>query len=198
MNEFSNEEEVLKEIKNILKNYYLQYSKKAILAYEQTEGKLSDKAVHEIRDALDHIAIAVSDRRTSEQIGKDLNAAREHFRRLAIDPIEYLAEERFGEIVKLRNRGLWWWKFLLITPPLDIDKKINKISDLIVIGRENKGVDIEKSFDNMWKAYDLTRNLNIKMQPAELRSRLFALGLGLLCALLGVLIRTTVAWLLKI
>ena len=189
------EDETLNEIKDILRDYYLQYSKKAILAYEQAEGKLSDKAVHEIRDALDHIAIAVSKDRPLKQIKRDLNAAREHFRRVAVDPLEYLAEERFRRIVKIRNRGLWWWKFLLISPlpSDDIDRQINKISELIVIGRENKGVDIEKSFNSMWQAYTLAKELDIKMKPAELKSRIFALG----CVFLGVLLKIIVSWFLK-
>lgn len=191
MKESIREEDVLKDIKNILKDYYIKYSKRAIVAYEQAEGRLSDRAIHEIRDALDHIAIAVSDKRSPEKISMDLNAAKEHFRRVAIDPLEYLAEERFSKIVKLRQKGLWWWKFFLITPPQpeDIDHKINKINDLIATGRENKGVDIEKSFNTMWEAYNLARDLNIKMKPAELKSRMFALG----CVFLGVLLKTIVA-----
>jgi len=191
------EDEVLKEIKTILKDYYLQYSKKTILVYEQVEGKLSRKAVHELRDALDHIAIAISDGRKQDQIIRDLNAAREHFRRVAIDPLEYLAEEKFRKIVRLRKYGLWWWRLFLINPPSDIDKEIRKIVDFLVIGRENKGVDIEKSFNNMWDAYDLARDLLDKIKPIELRSRIFALVCVLLGVLLSVSFRTLVAYFFK-
>lgn len=195
----TNENKVYEEIGKILKENYLPYAKVSIIKYEQEEGKLSDRAVYELRDAFDHLAIATSAGRTPEEIQADFNAAKEHIRRISVEPLEYLAEERLKRICKIRKYGIWWWRLLLIkvTPELDLDKNINKIIELLAAGRINKGVNLEKSFENMMEAFILSKAILDKIRPAELGSRIFAiilLFLGFVLSRIG----SIVSWIIDL
>ena len=154
-------------------------------------GEKSKRSIYELRDALDHIALALEPDINYEDARKFLNAAEEHLRRAAVEPAEWLALEELQKLLKTRRKGFWWWRLFFLKPPnsKEFDKKIFQGQDLVVEGRKFKAISLKESYDNFKKAFHVFSDLSIDIQPAELRSRLFAVVLAVLIFALGIIVQ---------
>lgn len=172
----------------IFSEEYIAYTKEAILWLEVHTGEKSKRSIYELKDALDHLAVALEPDVPDETADKYLNAASEHLRRAAVEPAEWLALEELQKLLKIRRKGFWWWRIFLLKPPTskEFDKRISEGQDLIAKGRHFKALSLEKSYNNLKTAYITFRKLSNEMQPAELYSRIFALLLALVFFVLGV------------
>lgn len=167
---------VINSIVKILTEQYMPYVKEAILWLETYSGERSKRSVYELRDALDHIAIAVQSGISEEKALKNLDAAEEHFRRAVVEPAEWIALEELRRLLKIKFRGFWWWRLFFLHPPdsEDFNNKIYEAQELISKGRYFKGISVKDSYDNFKNAYLLLHRLLDKVKPAELNSRIFA------------------------
>lgn len=167
---------VINRIITLLTEQYVPYVKEAVLWLEVYTGEKSKRAVYELRDALDHIAIAVQSGVSEEKAIQSLNAAEEHFRRAVVEPAEWMTLEELRKLLKIRNRGFWWWKFFFLRPPdsKEFNEKIYRAQELIAQGRFYKGISLKDSYENFKKAYLLLHQLLDESKPAELHSRIFA------------------------
>lgn len=181
---------IVNRLLKLLREQYLPYVKDAILWLEVHTGEKSKRAVHELRDALDHIAIAVQPDIKEEEALKCLDAVEEHFRRAAVEPAEWVALEQLRKLLKIKQSGFWWWKFFLLKPPdsKEFNDKIHKGQELIAQGRHFKGISLAESYKNFKEAYIIFRQLLDEVQPAELDSRIFAVALFTIGLIAGGLI----------
>lgn len=173
----------------ILQEQYIVYVKKAILWLEVETGEKSKRSIYELKDALDHIAIAVHPDTTEDHATMHLNAVEEHFRRAAVEPAEWLALNELNRLLKIKNRGFWWWKFLLLKAPEpdEFDKTILAGQELVTKGREYKAISLQESFKHLKEGCLVFRKLRIELQPSELRSRVFAILLAIIFFVLGII-----------
>jgi len=173
-------------IVQILRKQYIPYVKKAIQELEVLTGKRSKRAIYELRDALDHIAIAVQQSTTEEKAIKSLNAVEEHLRRATVEPAEFVALEKLKKLLQIKDRGFWWWKLFFLKAPdtKEFDTEIFKGQQFLSEGRYYKAISVKDSYLNLQKAYRVFQELLNKIQPAELNSRIFALVSGLVIAVL--------------
>jgi hypothetical protein len=178
---------IIDSIVKILTEQYMPYVKEAILWLEVYSGERSKRSVYELRDALDHIAIAVQSGISEEKALKSLNAAEEHFRRAVVEPAEWIALEELRKLLKIKFKGFWWWRLFLLKPPNseEFNKKIYEAQELISQGRYYKGISLKDSYDSFKKAYILLHKLLDEVKPAELNSRIFACVLVVIGAILG-------------
>ncbi|MFH1191793.1 MAG: hypothetical protein V1670_06335 [Candidatus Omnitrophota bacterium] len=178
---------IINRVTALFTEQYVPYVKEAVLWLEVYSGEKSKRAVYELRDALDHIAIAVQSGISEEKAIKSLDAAEEHFRRAVVEPAEWIALEELRRLLKIKNKGFWWWKFFLLRAPdsKEFNEKIYKAQEFITQGRHYKGVSIKDSYDNFKKAYILLHELLDEVKPAELNSRIFAFILLLVGAILS-------------
>lgn len=181
---------VIERLITILREQYIPYVKDAILWLEVHTGEKSKRAVYELRDALDHIAIAVQEDISEDDAVRSLNAVEEHFRRAAVEPAEWIALEELRKLLRIKQRGFWWWRlFLLKTPNLkDFDEKIFEGQEFVAQGRHFKGISLADAYKNFKEAYLVFHRLLDKVQPAELYSRIFAAILAVLFFALGLFI----------
>ncbi len=163
-------------IVKILTEQYMPYAKEAILWLEVYSGERSKRSIYELRDAFDHIAIAVQSGISEEKALKNLNAAEEHLRRGVVEPAEWIALEELRKLLKIKFKGFWWWKLFFLKPPNseEFNKKIYEAQELISRGRYYKGISLKNSYDNFKKAYILLHEMLDAAKPAELNSRIFA------------------------
>jgi hypothetical protein len=166
------------------------YVKNALLWLESYTGKKSNRSIHELRNALDHMAIAVQNETSEEDAIKGLNAVEEHFRRAAIEPIEWIALEELQRLLKIKEKGFWWWRFLFLKAPntIEFNNKIHEGLTYIEKGRHSKAISIKESYENFEKSYNIFHQLLNEVEPAELHSRLFSIYLSLIMLFLGGLI----------
>jgi hypothetical protein len=178
---------IIDNIVKILTEQYMPYAKEAILWLETYSGERSKRCVYELRDTLDHIAIAVQSGISEEKALKNLNAAEEHLRRAVVEPAEWIALEELRRLLKIKFRGFWWWKLFFLKPPnsIEFNKKIYEAQELISQGRYYKGISLKDSYENFKKAYIMLHRLLDEAKPAELDSRIFACALVFLGAILG-------------
>ena len=181
---------IINRLLKLLREQYLPYVKDAILWLEVHTGEKSKRAVHELRDALDHIAIAVQPDIKEEEALKCLDAVEEHFRRAAVEPAEWVALEQLRKLLKIKRSGFWWWKFFLLKPPdsKTFNDKIYKGQELIAQGRHFKGISVAEAYKNFKEAYIVFRQLLDEVRPAELDSRIFAVVLVVIGLILGAII----------
>jgi len=167
--------DITNRIIKILTEQYFPYVKEAVLWLEVYSGEKSKRAVYELRDALDHIAISVQSGISEEKAIKSLDAAEEHFRRAVVEPAEWIALEELRRLLKIKTKGFWWWKLFLLRAPdsKQFNDKIYKAQELIAQGRQYKGISLKDSYDNFKKAYLLLHQLLDDVRPAELNSRIF-------------------------
>ncbi|MDP2922734.1 MAG: hypothetical protein Q8O30_03310 [Candidatus Omnitrophota bacterium] len=178
---------IVTRVLKILREQYIPYVKEAIIWLEVYSRERSQRAIYELKDALDHIAIASQSTTSPEEALKSLNAVEEHFRRAAVEPIEWIALEELMKLLKIKQRGLWWWKLFLLKPldSKEFDEKIFKGQALIVKGRHFKGISIANAYDSFKEAYTIFHELLKEIRPAELNGRIFAIVFGLACLILG-------------
>lgn len=181
--------EVINRTLQILTEQYVAYVKGAIIWLEVYTREKSKRSIYELRDALDHIALALEPDINDEDAHKFLNAAEEHLRRAAVEPAEWLALEELQKLLKIRVKGFWWWQLLFLKPPnsKEFDEKIFQGKDLIVEGRKFKSISLKESYDNFKKAFHVFSDLSSDIQPAELYSRLFAVMLAVLILAVGII-----------
>jgi len=186
----SEDPKIIKRIVELLNEQYLPYVKKAVLQLEVYSGEKSKRAVHELRDALDHIAIAVHKDTTEFLALKSLNAVEEHFRRAAVEPIEWIALREIERLLKVKRKGFWWWRLLFVKPPdsKEFNERILRGQELIAQGRYYKGISLKDSYENLQKAYLIFHELLSTIRPEELMSRYFDLILALAMLVLGLIL----------
>lgn len=186
---------IIDRLLTLLREQYLPYVKDAILWLEVHTGERSKRAVHELRDALDHIAIAVQTDIKEEEALKSLDAVEEHFRRAAVEPAEWVALEQLRKLLKIKQNGFWWWKLFFLKPPdsKDFNDKIYKGQEFIAQGRHFKGISLSESYKNFKEGYIVFRKLLDEVQPAELNSRIFAVVLVAIGLIAGGLITWVVS-----
>ncbi|MCK4793745.1 MAG: hypothetical protein KAV87_59000 [Desulfobacteraceae bacterium] len=167
---------VIQHILKLFREQYIPHVKEAILWLEVFSGERSKRSVYELKDALDHIAIALHPDTTEEKAEKSLNAVEEHFRRAAVEPAEWIALEELQKLLKIKKRGFWWWRLFFLKPPdsKEFDKKVFEGQEFVIKGREFKAISLAKSYGNFKKAYVTFRGLLRDIQPTELYSRIFA------------------------
>lgn len=172
------------------------YVKEAIIWLTAYSRERSKRAVHELKDALDHIAISVQDDISEEDALMGLHAAKEHFRRAAVEPTEWIALEELQRLLIIKEKGFWWWKFLLLKAPdsREFNNRIKEGIEYIIKGRHFKGISVQESFENLKQGYEIFHQLLEEVEPGELRSRVFSLRLSLVMALLGVSLGAVVSW----
>lgn len=171
----------------LLTAQYIPYVKEAIVWLETYTGEKSKRSIHELRNALDHIAVALHGDTNTENAIKSLDAAEEHFRRAAVEPVEWIALEEVRHLLKIRANGFWWWK-LLFLKPIDTDEFNNRIYEgmkFMERGRNYKGISLKDSYENLKEAYGVFHRLLDEIRPAELRSRIFAVVLALISLFIG-------------
>ena len=179
-------QDTINKVVAIIKEDY-PYVKNSIIELEVYTGELSKRSVYELKDALDHLFLVVSDETSEEDALKSIDAIQEHLRRAAVEPIECIAEQEKIKLLKMQKRGFWWWKLFFLKSPTteEFVKDIYKGNDYLIEGRKNKGISIKDSVENMKAAYKTFNTLRQKLQPAELNSRIFYVLLGLLFFVLG-------------
>lgn len=196
----SRSSEVISRTLQILSEQYITYVKEAIIWLEVYTKEKSKRSIYELRDALDHIALALEPDVDDEQAHKYLNAAEEHLRRAAVEPAEWLALEELEKLIKIRERGFWWWWLLFLKPPKskEFDKLLFQGKDFAVEGRKFKAISIGDSYSNFRKAYCIFNNLLNSIRPAELYSRLFAITLSTTFFILGIIATIVIKILFKL
>jgi hypothetical protein len=174
----------------ILNEQYVAYVKEAILWLEVYTKEKSKRSIYELRDVLDHMALALEPDIDDEQAHKFLNAAEEHLRRAAVEPAEWIALEELQKLIKIRGRGFWWWRFLFLKPPnsKEFDEVLFQGKALVVEGRKFKAISIGKSYDSFKEAYRIFSNLLNGIRPAELYSRFFVLTVATTFFILGMIV----------
>lgn len=178
---------IVNKLLELLTTQYIPYVKDAILWLETYSGEKSKRSIYELRNALDHIGIALQKDTTEENAIKSLNAVEEHFRRAAVEPIEWIALEEMRYLLKIQKRGFWWWRLLLLKPidTKEFNEEIYKGMECMQKGRHYKGVSLKDSYENLKEAYNVFHSLLDKVKPAELRSRIFAVGLTFISLFIG-------------
>jgi hypothetical protein len=163
-------------IVKILREQYIPYVKEAVQELEVLTKKRSKRAIYELRDALDHIAIAVQEDTPNEVALKSIDAVEEHLRRATIEPAEFLTLAKLDQLLHIKQRGFWWWKLFGVKPPdtKEFDEKILKGQKLLSKGRYYKGISLKNSYTNLKEAFEIFRKLLNEIQPAELRSKICA------------------------
>jgi hypothetical protein len=182
--------EVINRTLQIFSEQYVDYVKEAIIWLEVYTGEKSKRSIYELRDALDHIALALEPSIDDEQANTFLNAAEEHLRRAAVEPAEWLALEELKKLLKIRGKGFWWWRLLFLKPPnsKEFDEKIFQGKELIVEGRKYKAISLSKSYNSFKKAFNIFGGLLRDIQPVELYGRLFAVALAIVIFILGTIV----------
>lgn len=94
------------------------YARQAVIALEVHTRKQSKKAVYSIKDGFDHIHLALLPDISDDDADKHFSAAEDHFRRAAIEPVEYIAEEKLFGLLRLLNLRSSWTGRILAFPPI--------------------------------------------------------------------------------
>lgn len=192
--------QTVNKVVELLTTQYIPYVKEAIVWLETYTGERSKRSVHELRNALDHMAVALNEDTDTEDATKSLCAVEEHFRRAAVEPVEWIALEELQRLLKIRRKGLWWWK-LLFLKPVDTDEFNHKIYEgmqFIETGRKYKGVSLKESYGNLKRGYETFHKLLDEIRPAELRSRLFSVAWAFAFTVIGFLLNLLWSWLRSI
>jgi len=182
--------QTVNKVVELLTSQYIPYVKEAIVWLETYTGERSKRSIHELRNALDHMAVALNEDTDAEGATKSLCAVEEHFRRAAVEPVEWIALEELQHLIKIRSKGVWWWKFLFLKP-IDTDQFNSKIYEgmqFIDRGRNYKGISLKDSYENLNRGYEIFHKLLDEIRPAELRSRIFAVVWAFVFTVFGCLL----------
>jgi hypothetical protein len=160
----------------------------------------SRRAVYEVRDMVDHLAIALAGETTPREARLHLAEAKTHLRRAAIEPYEWMAEKKVLQIEKIAIKGRWLHKFLLVRSEIALDGNdlidgLKKISQTIIDGRVCKAT--EKSLDHMKEALRLADELLKKTNPKQFNDRVFSMCLCLVGIFVGLILRSLPSWISK-
>ena len=182
---------VVRHLLKLFREQYIPYVKKAILWLEVYSGERSKRSIYELKDALDHIAIALHPDTSEEHAEKSLNAVEEHFRRATVEPAEWIALEELQKLLRIKQRGFWWWRLFLLKPPdsKEFDNKLIEGQEFVTKGRGFKAISLQESYECFQNAYIIFRSLSRDIQPAELYSRIFACILVVLGLIIGTIIQ---------
>jgi hypothetical protein len=137
------------------------------------------------------MAIAVQTDVSKEDATAGLHAVEEHFRRAAVEPVEWIALEELQHLIKIKRKGFWWWRLLFLKAPdtKEFNNTINEGMNYLEKGRHFKGISVKDSYENLEQAYNKFHKLLEDAEPAEMRSRLFAIFLALVMLSLGFFIK---------
>ncbi len=188
------DQEVLSRLFELLDTHYIPFTKKSVMWLETLTHQKSKRAVHELRDALDHIATALHDETSKKDALQSIEAITEHFRRAAVEPAEWIALKKLEQLLDIRAGGFWWWRLLGVMPPnrKEFARKVYQGQDYIVKGRELKAVSIGDAFENFKQAYLTFVTILDDIEPPELSSRAFTFRMTIFGAILGVVLTCSV------
>ena len=173
--------------KTVLTEYY-PYAKEAILALEVLSRKRSERAVYELRDTLDHIAIALRNETSPADARRHFAECHTHLRRAAIEPYEWLAEKKFLEIESISIKGKWIYRMLFIRKPYghEMIEELGIIAKEIIAGRNSKGT--MESLSHMREACRIADDTLKKLRPKEFSERLFSVVLSVIFLVAGIVL----------
>lgn len=194
MNNSSDNNLVLKKIKDVLSDDNFGYAT-AVITYCETKSLiLNYVGMAEFRDALTHIQRAVNTT-DSEVISSELNSAHEHIRRAAVESMQDYVERRYY-ILRQRIRNPYLYLFR-VAYTLDW-KKLNKSDEIIknniLCGREAKPKkEWQEAIGFFFKAEEEIEKIDAIIPPMDfIKQRSNFVILGVLVLLLFSLVFTRV------
>ena len=139
--------------------------KKGMYRLEVFRRRKSRKAVYELRDFLDHIALLYGEDISDDEAEKHIHECRTHLRRCVVEPLEYMAEKQF---VTLDRYVRWFAKIPFIIPKNPILKseffqKMQEAKELIAEGRIVKTEG--KACELMERAFSIETDLLSQVHP---------------------------------
>ncbi len=172
--------EVMEKLLKLLDKPYKR-AKLGILNLESKSKKYSFSQILQLRDALDHISIALVEHSgEKEKQLKSLDLAEDHLRRASIESIEILVTELFFSMLGLLEKPRIYYKFAFCPLPekYKIDAQLKKIEYHLKRGRQLKGKidDWELCLMEFEKAYNETVILkNLLPHSNEAKYRFFVI-----------------------
>ena len=139
--------------------------KRGIYRLEVFVRTKSRKAVYELRDFLDHLAMLFQEDITVEDAAKHIHECRTHLRRCAVEPLEYLAEKRF---VQLDFYARWCAcvPFVFRDNPLSKPAFFQKMQEAKALIAEGRCVKTEgQACELMDRAFEIVTDLLEQVKP---------------------------------
>ncbi len=179
--------EILQGLQDVLQTEY-PIAKDAIYKLEIFLRARSKRAVYELRDAFDHIAMIYSSDTSLDEAREHLAEVRTHLRRASVEPMEYLVERTWLKADRILTNGFWWWPLLLLKKPSPADivalnRQQTELGSLLAQGRQKKAMRAALPLLN--EALDGAQDVLDRLRPKELRSRLFAVALSVIVLIVG-------------
>jgi hypothetical protein len=180
--------EILGRLLEILDKPY-KYAKLGILDLESKSRGYSLSQILQLRDALDHIAIALVDNREEKKKQlKSLDLAEDHLRRASIESVEILVTELFYSILRILEKPPIYYRIACFSLPEKdrLEEHFERIQYHMLEGRRLKGKieDWELCLIEFRKAYDEAKALKDQL-PDRNEARYRFIGV------LGILISIT-------
>ena len=132
--------------------------------FMQTKSK---KAVYELRDFLDHLALLFREDILVEDAKRHFYECHTHLRRCVVEPLEYMAEKRF---VKLDRYARWLARLSFVLPNNPLNKpaffqQMKEAKEHILKGRIVKTEG--EACDHMDKAFEIVTDLLAQVTPMQ-------------------------------
>jgi hypothetical protein len=141
--------------------------KEGMLRLEVFMQAKSRKAVYELRDFLDHLALLFQNDISIDEANKHIYECRTHLRRCVIEPLEYMAEKRF---VKLDRYARWCARvpFIFRNNPFskpEFFQRMKEAKEQITKGRIVKTEG--QACEHMDKAFEIVTDLLAQVAPLK-------------------------------
>jgi hypothetical protein len=161
-------DDVRQEALRVLREDYARASQ-AIIELEVFTHSPSKKAVHQLRDFLDHLHYIFATEDVS-LANSHLEEAKTHLRRCVLEPIEYLAEKQFVEVDECCQQ--WILSVPFKENPArqsDFLKRMREAKQWIAKGRMRK-TDLG-AYDDFHRAFEITTDLLNEVHPYQWRAK---------------------------
>lgn len=181
--------EIVERLLEILDKPY-KYAKLGILDLESKSRRYSLSQILQLRDALDHIAIALVDNRGEKKKQlRSLDLAEDHLRRASIESVEILVAELFYFVLRTLEKPRIYYRIACFSLPErdKLEEHLGRIQYHTLEGRRLKGniEDWELCLTEFRKAYDEAKTLKDQLPDRNEAKYRFIGVLGILISIIA-------------
>lgn len=166
-------------------------AKRAILQLETRSKKRSERAIFEMRDALDHLSSGLQDGTSHADARRHFSECLVHMRRAIVEPLEWCAERKLLDLETIVMGKGFLNRILGIEEDCqmkgtDFLENMKEIADEIVKGRLSKSTSL--CCDHMHMACKLTDGALGEMRPKQKNARVFSVAVFIIGVILSTLL----------
>jgi tetratricopeptide (TPR) repeat protein len=183
--------DLLQELADILRKIY-PFARESAIEFEVSMRKHHFGATTDLRDALDHIAMFFKEESSREDKREHLTNVKEHLRRAAVEPQQYMVEKKILEL-EGRLKVLKYGWLLLVRSSISIEEAENALKMAIEYLEKGRSLKGHENFEEAISCFKqankiLQETLDHIPETKVLQDRLFSIALAVAMLILGVVL----------